>query len=574
MKSFNTIMLIFSFIVCAFVSSAQETFTPVAYIIQLSDDNATLASDYDDIARKNFFGICWRGTAADNLRFAKQMGYHSLMWRPGMHNLQDASNIHFMLDKPENVIYPHLGEGVNQTILLSKTYTEAQKETYAQYFCLKNNTQSFPDNIANGWFNFNSSGKPTQFANVPDWQQKRVVDLILNLTSAEVQRLERPERGFLFAGFGWDIPRLTGDFQSDSAAFKFGKNDGVTLAFWTGGDSSRLHPGTTHEYVTQSDGKAAFYKGLKTQFKELYPGRKLLYLWEPAVINNEHLQQVLGRDDRDELLEDVMMTSEGDRGSLTKFADDASLFASGIIKRDWVGCTQPNEHGFDKIKEIVGKAGIHGSWFGWFGRFNKQGEGQIDNIYDIPNWHQLARVIPSWDNLCGVPLNERTYNVTEYRSSNSCMSSKVLYSRQHKSNKLFVVFMDPSATIPLKPGDQVLSVKRVDNYFVETSDAASELNISDNLISLASVSTRAEKANSFSVTPNPAQDYLTLKIASFQADYSFQIIDLSGKLIKKDIIRNSETHVPIEKLSAGSYFIQLHEGNKLMNSIKFIKAGD
>jgi beta-glucosidase len=73
------------------------------------------------------------------------------------------------------------------------------------------------------------------------------------------------------------------------------------------------------------------------------------------------------------------------------------------------------------------------------------------------------------------------------------MSDKVLYSRQHKTNKLFVVFMDPTATIPLKPGDRVLSVSRVDNFFIETTDASSELNITDELISLADQSVYPDK---------------------------------------------------------------------------------
>jgi hypothetical protein len=553
------------------LSGTDETaaFTPVAYIIQLSDDNATLAADYDDIARKNIFGIAWRGEAADNLKFAKQMGYHNIVHRPGMHNLADARDINFMIEKPENLMYGHLG--VTLAIRYATTYTAAQKNTYAEYYSLKNTTHPFPDNIANGWFNFNSLNKPTQFATVADWQQQRVVDLALLLTKQKVQEFEKPEKGFLFGGLAWDEGRLAGDFKSDSAAFKQGKNTSVSLAFWTGGDSSRVHPGTTHEFEVQSDGKAAFYKGLKTQFKELYPGRKLIYFWEPYNINTENLHVVLARPDRDELLEDLMLSSESSStATITSFADDATLFASGVIKRDWVGSSQPNEHGFDKIKMIVGKAGIHGSWFGWFGRFNGDVD-RIDHIYQVPNWHQLARVIPSWDNLCGVPLNERTYNGSEYRSSNSCMSDKVLYSRQHKTNKLFVVFMDPTASIPLKPGDQVLSVKRVNNFFIETTDAASELNISDNMISLATTSARPSNANSFSIYPNPARNNVTLKLANGQKEYSYQIIDMNGKQVKTGLIRSSESNIPIEKLRSGSYFIRLEEGGKLLESIRFVK---
>jgi hypothetical protein len=552
-------------------SSSAEAFTPVAYIIQLSADNATLASDYDNIARKNIFGIAWRGDAADNLKYAKHMGYHTVTYRPGMQNLDDAAGIHFNIEKPENLMYNNLG--VYLSIEYTKNYTTAQINTYQNYYCLKNTTQPFPHNIANGWFVFNTNGSPRNFATVPDWQQKRVLDLALDLTVARAKQLERPEKGFLFGGLSWDEADLVGDFQSDSAAFKNGQNIPVGLAFWTGGDSSRLQPGTTHEFSAHSDGKAAFYKELKTRFKQEFPGRQMIYLWEPYGIRVDQglLHDVLARPDKDELLEDVLVMSEGSNAfTLTKWADDATLFTPGRLKRDWVGSTQPNEHRFEKIKEIVGKAGIHGSWFGWFGRFNGDVD-RIDHIYDVPNWHQLARCIPSWDNLCGVPLSQRSYNVTEYRSSNSCMSDKVLYSRQHKTNKLFVVFMDPTATIPLKPGDQVLSVKRVNNFFIETSDAASELNITENTISLATSSSRAAKASSFSVVPNPAKDYLTLKLADNQKQYSYHITDINGKQVKTDVIRESETRIPIEKLTAGAYFIRLKKENKLVDSVKFIK---
>jgi hypothetical protein len=547
--------------------SQTEAFSPVAYIIQLSSDNATLASDYDDIKRKNIFGICWRGEAADNLKFAKQMGYHNIQYRPGMQNLAEASGIQFMLQKPENLMTDKLG--VTQVIRYATTYTTEQQNIFQGYYCLKNTTHPFPHNIATGWFTFNNSGKPTQFALVHDWQQKRVLDMAVDITVAKAKELERPERGFVFGGLAWDEPDLTGDFSSDSAAFKQGKNTPVTLAFWTGGDSSKVHPGTSHEFSTHSDAKATYYKMLKSRFKEEFPGRKLITHWEPYNLNSELLHQVLARPDKAELMEDVLWTSEGSNAaSITRFADDATLFAPGKLTRDWVGSTQPNEHRFDKIKEIVGKAGIHGSWFGWFGRFD---DNSIYNIYDVPNWHQLARCIPSWDNLCGVPLSQRSFLNGVYLSSNSSMSDKVLYSRQHETNKLFVVFLDPTATIPLKPGDQVLSVKRVDNFFIETTDARAELIITNDMISLAPASSKDMKAGSLSVFPNPARDYLSIRLTEDKEEYSYQITDMSGKQVKTDLIRDSEVRIPLEKLSAGSYFIRLYHSGKMVDSAKFIK---
>jgi hypothetical protein len=461
-------------------SENKDAFKPVAYIIQLSSDNATLAADYDQIARKNIYGIAWEGTASDNLKYAKHMGYSHIMYQAGMEELDEARDIFFMLEKPENLLYPYLG--ISLVIQYDKTYTAAQQQAYLNYICLKNTTEPFPDNIANGWFVFHGNGMPRHFATVPDWQQKRVVDLTIQQIFAKLAEVERPARGFLFGGLAWDQGELTGDFSSDSVAFTKGRNVPVTLETWTGSNSSCLYPGASHEYATHSDGKAAYYKDLKTKLRNLYPHRNLIFLWEPYRMA-EDLQQVLERPDRELLLDNLMLVSEAEGTKLTQFADDTILFSSGLIRRDWVGSTVPNVHDFDEILEIVGKAGIQGSWFGWFGRFNKMGEGK-DNIYEIPNWEQLARVIPSWDNLCGVPLSERSFKDGMYISSNSCMSHKVLYSRQHKTNKLFIVFMDPHGTVPLNAGDKILSVHRVDDFFIETTEAWSELSITSDNISM------------------------------------------------------------------------------------------
>jgi hypothetical protein len=535
-------------------------------VADFSNDNATLATNYNEISLRNIYAICWRGTAADNLKYSKQMGYHQIQYIDGMENLPDATGIRFMLQKPDNLLTKDLG--VKQVIQYGSTYTADKINIIQSYFCIKNTTKPFPHNIANGWFTFNNSGVPTTFAVVHDWQQKRVVDRAVELTVAEAKKLERPEKGFIFGGLAWDEPDLVGDFSNDSAAFKKGTNVAVGLSFWTGSNKSIVQPGTTHEYSTHSDGKAAYYKILKSKFKVEFPGRKMIYHWEPYKLNGELLHDVLTRTDKIELMEDVFWTSEGEGKQITMFADDATLFEPGKLKRDWVGSTQPNEHSFDKIKEIVGKAGIHGSWFGWFGRFNAVG---INNIYEIPNWHQLARSIPSWDNLCGVPLSQRSFVNGVYLSSNSSMSDKVLYSRQHETNKLFVVFMDPTATIPLKPGDKVLSVKRVNNFFMETTEASSQLNITNKNISLSTTSSLDIKINSFSISPNPTKDYLLLKMDIVQKEYSYQIIDLIGRQLKTDVIKESDTYISVDNLDTGTYFIQLKNGSNLLNSMKFIK---
>jgi hypothetical protein len=86
--------------------------------------------------------------------------------------------------------------------------------------------------------------------------------------------------------------------------------------------------------------------------------------------------------------------------------------------------------------------------------------------------------------LNGVPLNQRNWNGKEYLSTNSKISDDLIYSRQPKTQKLFAVFMNSSGTIPLKPGEKIVSIKKVDNYFCETEDASSDFNVSGDKISL------------------------------------------------------------------------------------------
>lgn len=94
------------------------------------------------------------------------------------------------------------------------------------------------------------------------------------------------------------------------------------------------------------------------------------------------------------------------------FADDPRIFKSGLLTRDWVGIIVPDEHGFDKIRETAAKAAIHGSWFGWFGRFSHQSDPR-NNIHQIARWEQLARAFTGWENLNGVPLEKRKWDGKE-----------------------------------------------------------------------------------------------------------------------------------------------------------------
>ena len=51
--------------------------------------------------------------------------------------------------------------------------------------------------------------------------------------------------------------------------------------------------------------------------------------------------------------------------------------------------------------------------------------------------------------------------------------------------KLYVVFLNKAGEITLNPGEKIVSVKRVDSLFRETVDAAGDLTVSENKITLS-----------------------------------------------------------------------------------------
>jgi hypothetical protein len=439
-----------------------------AYIIQLSyDKEPQLAENYDELSRFNFFGICWNGKPDDNLRFAKQMGYEYVMYQKGMENSPLASDLNFYLESPDYQVYSKLG--VDRTLSLKKEYSPAQKETYQKFFALKDSYDPFPDNVASGWFSGDG------FSVEPDWQQKKVIDYFVRQITVDSRNKERPEKKFLFGGVAWDVPQLTGDF--------YGGGKQITLATWNGEDCSGLFPGNTHEFKTYSEGKARYYLTLKDALKKEYPDRRLNFIFEPYNFYDSWFKGIgtLDHNDQLKLIEDAMITEECGRtkwATGTEFVDDQRVFDSGLITRNHTGSTTPDNHDLASNKMIAGKAGINDSWFGWYGRFSGSGDRvPMKNIYEVPNWLQLIRVVPNWDNLNNIPLSKRSWDGLAYTSTNSRIDDNIIYSRQPKTQKLFVVFLNGKGELNLNPGEKIVSISRVDSYFCEAGDGSRDLKV-------------------------------------------------------------------------------------------------
>ncbi|HET9571893.1 MAG TPA: T9SS type A sorting domain-containing protein [Bacteroidales bacterium] len=91
-----------------------------------------------------------------------------------------------------------------------------------------------------------------------------------------------------------------------------------------------------------------------------------------------------------------------------------------------------------------------------------------------------------------------------------------------------------------------------------------------------SVMSETNKVNnitsSCSIYPNPTSNYFCLKIENFEKDnFTYQLFDMYGKLIKFQKVENYETKIDILNLLPAMYFLKVKQKNLDINSYKIIK---
>jgi hypothetical protein len=294
---------------------------------------------------------------------------------------------------------------------------------------------------------------------------------------------EKADKNFLFGGLAWDVPDVTGGFYAN------GKPS--TLNYWIGKDSCALLKGNTHQYNTYSEGKAVYFSAIRQAASVEFSGRLLNCIYEPY----DPYSFIKGIEKlaffrQSAMLENSFVTEECGNTAWatgTEFVDDSRLFISGLVSKDRMGSTTPDNHDLKNNLTIASKAAINGAWFNWYGRFSGSGDNvSMSNIYEVPNWLQLIRVVANWDNLNGIPISNRSINGTSYTSLNSRMDENLIYSRQPETQKLFVVFLNNYGEITLNPGEKIVSIKQVDTIFRETVEGSADLSVVGNKIRLVS----------------------------------------------------------------------------------------
>lgn len=74
------------------------------------------------------------------------------------------------------------------------------------------------------------------------------------------------------------------------------------------------------------------------------------------------------------------------------------------------------------------------------------------------------------------------------------------------------------------------------------------------------------------VSPNPAKDFLTLKVENYDnLNMSYHLYDVNGKLLESNILSGNKSIIPIENLVSVIYFLKVNQGNKELKTFKIIK---
>lgn len=74
-----------------------------------------------------------------------------------------------------------------------------------------------------------------------------------------------------------------------------------------------------------------------------------------------------------------------------------------------------------------------------------------------------------------------------------------------------------------------------------------------------------------SVYPNPAINYLTLKIKDDFTNLAFQLYDLQGKVIESNTVTRQTTTIQMKSLPNTTYFLRVAENKKTVKTFKILK---
>ena len=77
---------------------------------------------------------------------------------------------------------------------------------------------------------------------------------------------------------------------------------------------------------------------------------------------------------------------------------------------------------------------------------------------------------------------------------------------------------------------------------------------------------------SLSAYPNPTQELLNLRVGNYkQEKLSYKLFDFQGKVISEASMLSEETTIDMKQLPVASYFVEVHNEGKKVQTFKIIK---
>ncbi len=87
-------------------------------------------------------------------------------------------------------------------------------------------------------------------------------------------------------------------------------------------------------------------------------------------------------------------------------------------------------------------------------------------------------------------------------------------------------------------------------------------------LDINNVETTFQEENNITLWPNPAKDQLSVAVQSSMIGASYTLIDISGRVIEKNIIQSERTTLDLQALPSGMYFIKTDIDSSVYRVVK------
>ncbi len=87
-----------------------------------------------------------------------------------------------------------------------------------------------------------------------------------------------------------------------------------------------------------------------------------------------------------------------------------------------------------------------------------------------------------------------------------------------------------------------------------------------------SVEKALDTSSEIMVYPNPATDFIKLKIENYDVkNFRYQLYDNNGSLLQDNKVEGNQTNISVQNLKPSTYFLKVSDNNKMVKIFKIIK---